>query len=151
MHRSSFDAPTDTGPVAPSIGQTPIAERMLNHAKTNPIKTGIVGTGALVFVAASLVNPVLAVAGFSFMGPAAASAAAAWQSSIGLVQAGSFFAWCQSVAMGGAAGAIMTAQGMGATAAGLGILDAIRSAGLNDEEARQVIWNLFVQSVRKVE
>jgi hypothetical protein len=47
--------------------------------------------------------PVLGVAGFVATGPVAGSAAAAWQSSIGLVEAGSLFAWCQSAAMSGAA------------------------------------------------
>jgi hypothetical protein len=44
---------------------------------------------------------VLGAVGFSTTGPVAGSLAAGWQSSIGLVQAGSIFAWCQSVAMGG--------------------------------------------------
>ncbi len=47
--------------------------------------------------------PVLGLAGFAASGPVAGSAAVAWQSSTGLVQAGSLFAWCQSAAMGGAA------------------------------------------------
>ena len=47
--------------------------------------------------------PVLGAVGFTVVGPAAGSAAAAWQASIGAVEAGSLFAWCQSVAMGGAA------------------------------------------------
>jgi hypothetical protein len=47
--------------------------------------------------------PVLGAAGFAATGPVAGSAAAAWQSSIGLVEAGSLFAWCQSAAMSGAA------------------------------------------------
>ena len=33
----------------------------------------------------------------------AGSAAAGWQASMGVVEAGSLFAWCQSAAMGGAA------------------------------------------------
>lgn len=48
--------------------------------------------------------PLLGAAGFAAAtGPVAGTAAAAWQSSIGVVQAGSLFAWCQSAAMGGAA------------------------------------------------
>lgn len=46
--------------------------------------------------------PVVGVAGFAATGPVAGSAAAAWQSSIGLVEASSLFAWCQSAAMSGA-------------------------------------------------
>jgi hypothetical protein len=41
--------------------------------------------------------------GFAAAGPVAGSVAAAWQSCIGLAKAGSFFAWCESAAMGGAA------------------------------------------------
>ena len=47
--------------------------------------------------------PVLGLAGFAATGPVADTAAAAWQSSLGIVQAGSLFSWCQSAAMGGAA------------------------------------------------
>ena len=47
--------------------------------------------------------PVLGLVGFTAAGPAAGSAAAAWQASMGVVEAGSLFAWCQSAAMGGAA------------------------------------------------
>ncbi|KAF2193606.1 hypothetical protein K469DRAFT_532952, partial [Zopfia rhizophila CBS 207.26] len=84
------------------------------HVKAHPVSSGITAVGLGVFGAASLINPALGVAGFSVVGPTAGSAAAAWQSSIGLVQAGSFFAWCQSAAMGGAAaGTIMAAQGAG--------------------------------------
>ncbi|PVH91822.1 hypothetical protein DM02DRAFT_468089, partial [Periconia macrospinosa] len=77
-----------------------------------------VGLG--LFGLASLVNPALGIAGFSALGPTAGTAAAAWQSSIGVVQAGSVFAWCQSAAMGGsAAGTIVAMQGVGAGVTGL--------------------------------
>lgn len=56
--------------------------------------------------------------GFSAAGPVAGSVAAGWQGSIGLVQAGSLFAWCQSAAMGGAAvTGIIAAGASGLTAA----------------------------------
>ena len=54
-------------------------------------------------IASLVALPILGAAGFAAAGPVAGSAATAWQSSIGLVQAGSVFAWCQSAAMGGAA------------------------------------------------
>ena len=67
---------------------------------------------------ASLVAlPILGAAGFAAAGPVAGSAAAAWQSSFGLVQAGSVFAWCQSAAMGGAA--VNGILAVGATGGGL--------------------------------
>ena len=47
--------------------------------------------------------PVLGLVGFTAVGPAAGSAATAWQASMGVVKAGSLFSWCQSAAMGGAA------------------------------------------------
>ncbi len=47
--------------------------------------------------------PVLGTIGFAATGPVAGSTAAAWRASIGLVEAGSLFAWCQSATMGGAA------------------------------------------------
>ena len=47
--------------------------------------------------------PVLGAAGFGALGPVVGSSAAVWQASIGAVEAGSLFAWCQSAAMGGAA------------------------------------------------
>jgi hypothetical protein len=76
--------------------------------------------------------------------------ATVWQSSIGLVQAGSLFAWCQSAAMGGtAAGAIIGAQGVGASAAGLGILGGIRGGWRSEEALRQTVWSLFEKNVRK--
>ena len=103
----------------------------------------------MTFGIVSLVNPVLGIAGFSALGPTVGSAAAAWQSSIGLVQAGSFFAWCQSVAMGGAAaGAIAATQGV---AAGVGVagLAALGSATLSDSSDE--IWTMFSEKVRKAE
>lgn len=54
--------------------------------------------------------------GFSAAGPVAGSAAAAWQSSIGAIQAGSLFAWCQSAAMGGSALGWIQAGGIVGTA-----------------------------------
>ena len=58
--------------------------------------------------------------GFGAAGPLAGSAAAAWQSSLGLVEAGSFFAWCQSAAMGGAAVGGILATGLAGVGAAVG-------------------------------
>ena len=49
--------------------------------------------------------------GFTATGVAAGSIAAAWQSSIGNVAAGSLFAWMQSTAASGAAWAVPWAMG----------------------------------------
>jgi hypothetical protein len=143
---------TDTKPTELPTGQTSVFGKVLAHFKAQPLTSGISIAGVLVFGAASLINPALGIAGFSALGPAASSAAAAWQSSIGLVQAGSFFAWCQSAAMGGsAAGAIIAAQGVGASAAGLGILGGIRGGDTDEEAVIRMVWNLFRKNVRKAE
>jgi hypothetical protein len=47
--------------------------------------------------------PILGAARFVAIGPIASSTTTAWQSSIGLVEASSLFAWCQSAAIGGVA------------------------------------------------
>ncbi|GMG16903.1 unnamed protein product [Aspergillus oryzae] len=72
------------------------------------------GTG-LALATAPITGPaILGAVGFSAAGPVAASFAAAWQSSIGVVQAGSLFATLQGAAMGGAAaGTFITASNIG--------------------------------------
>ncbi len=67
--------------------------------------------------------------GFGVAGPVAGSAAAAWQSSLGLVEAGSIFAWCQSAAMGGAAVSGILATGL----AGAGVAVAVAVTGALDD------------------
>ncbi|MCJ1309065.1 hypothetical protein MMC25_002720 [Agyrium rufum] len=63
--------------------------------------------------------PTLFLVGFGTAGPVAGSLAASWQSSIGLVQAGSLFAFLQSAVMGGGAA---TFAGWMAGAGGLTIM-----------------------------
>ncbi|KAB8212792.1 hypothetical protein BDV33DRAFT_186137 [Aspergillus novoparasiticus] len=72
------------------------------------------GTG-LALATAPITGPaILGAVGFSAAGPVAASFAAAWQASIGAVQAGSLFATLQGAAMGGAAaGTFTTASNIG--------------------------------------
>lgn len=74
-----------------------------------------VGSTGLVLATAPITGPaVLGAIGFSTTGPVAASLAATWQSSIGVVQAGSLFATLQGAAMGGAAaGTFTTASNIG--------------------------------------
>lgn len=72
----------------------------------------------------------LGAVGFSAAGPLAGSTAAAWQSGIGLVQAGSIFAWCQSAAMGGAAVGGIIGAGVG----GAGVLAGAMTLGMLDAE-----------------
>lgn len=65
---------------------------------------------------------VISAAGFGSLGPAAGTAAAAWQASIGNVAAGSLFATLQSAGMGGAAalGAVVGVSIVSAGVIGLG-------------------------------
>lgn len=92
--------------------------------------------------------PILGAAGFAAAGPVAGSAAAAWQSSIGLVQAGSLFAWCQSAAMGGAAvGGIVACGAAGGSVAlaatGAGV------AGGQTELTPEKLKEMFLMVYRK--
>ena len=80
-----------------------MGHRIRAYAKAHPFLLASQIVGGVGVIASLVALPILGAAGFAAAGPVAGSAAAAWQSSIGLVQAGSVFAWCQSAAMGGAA------------------------------------------------
>ena len=82
-------------------------------------------SGVTVSAVALAAPAMLGAAGFGILGPAANSLAAGWQSSTGLVQAGSLFAWCQSAAMGGAAASTIATAGFlgaGVTASATAVL-----------------------------
>jgi hypothetical protein len=82
--------------------------------------------------------PLLAAVGFSALGPVASSGAAAWQASIGAVEAGSLFAWCQSVAMGGAAiNGVFAAGAAGAGLVGAGVLGGVIEGQGDELEAAE--------------
>jgi hypothetical protein len=83
--------------------ETNIFRSISNYAKAHPVLTGIQTVGLTLSATPFFVVPVLGVMEFTAVGPAAGLLAAAWQASIGAVQAGSLFAWCQSAAMGGTA------------------------------------------------
>ncbi|KAE8363036.1 hypothetical protein BDV27DRAFT_130505 [Aspergillus caelatus] len=98
-----------------------------------------VGGAGLALATAPVTGPaVLGAVGFSSTGPVAASLAAAWQSSIGIVQAGTWFATLQSAAMGGAtAGTFTTASNIG-----IGIMgSAAVGTQLNDKKRRLSVGN----------
>lgn len=90
------------------------------YIREDPVSFGLQVAGVTAVAGAIATLPVLSAAGFSTAGPLVGSTAATWQSSLGLVQAGSAFAWCQSAAMGGAAVNNIIAIG----AAGAGVVDA---------------------------
>ena len=104
--------------------------------KARLISTGatMLGLGLTVVVTAALAVPILGAVGFAAAGPVAGSAAAGWQASIGAVQAGSLFAWCQSAAMGGAAMGGIQAAGVagfaGAAMGGGAAVGGIQAAGV---------------------
>ncbi|MCJ1254776.1 hypothetical protein MMC24_002592 [Lignoscripta atroalba] len=88
---------------------------LVRYIKSHPYLFALQSTGLAVTTVALGAPLILGAAGFGALGPVAGSAAVAWQSSMGIVQAGSVFAWCQSAAMGGAAaGGIMAAGAVGA-------------------------------------
>jgi len=81
--------------------------KFAQYVEDNPVRFGLQVAGAVVSTAAVVAVPFLGVFGFgvfgfSAIGPVAGSVAAGWQASIGVVEAGSLFALCQSAAMGGA-------------------------------------------------
>ncbi|KAF4626819.1 hypothetical protein G7Y89_g11333 [Cudoniella acicularis] len=111
-----------------SRGKASFQETITNYVKTHPLLFTAQVLGGIASLASLAVVPVLGLAGFSAAGPVAGSAAAGWQSSVGLVQAGSLFAWCQSVVMGGAAVGGLLVTGL----AGAGVAVGATVAGALD-------------------
>ena len=71
------------------------------------------------------------------MGSAAGTAVTPWQASLGLVEAGSLLAWCQSVAMGGAAaGGIQVVGAISLAIAGTIRISIIDISGIQGELMR---------------
>lgn len=87
-----------------------------DYAKAHPILTGIQVAGLTLSAVSTFAVPVLGWVGFTAAGPVAGSAAAAWQSSIGLVRAGSLFSWCQKAAMSGSALGVIKLAGVAGAA-----------------------------------
>ena len=90
--------------------------------------------------------PVLGLVGFGATGPVLGSAATAWQSSIGAVQAGTLFTWCQSAGMGGAAfnGIVAAgATGGGVAMAATGAAAARGQAIMTPEEIKELFLKAY--------
>jgi len=102
-----------------------LLSRIAGYIKEHPVLFGLKVAGGIASLASVLALPILGAVGFGVAGPVAGSAAAAWQSGIGLVEAGSIFAWCQGAAMGGAAVNGIVATGI----AGAGVVGAAGMAG----------------------
>ena len=115
-----------------------MGSKAAGYIKKHPILFSLQVAGGIASLASIIALPILGAVGFGVSGPVAGSAAAAWQSSIGLVEAGSFFAWCQSAAMGGAAvGGILatglTGAGVAVGAALTGALDGVDATTLKEK------------------
>lgn len=115
--------------IANPVTVGPFPSRVKSYMTTHPVKFTFQVLGGVVSIASLAAMPILGAVGFAAAGPVAGSAAASWQASIGVVQAGSFFAWCQSAAMGGAAAIGITAAGVGGltVTAGATALQALES------------------------
>ena len=115
-----------------------------DYISAHPIRFGLQCAGMVVGVSATVALPILGAAGFGALGPVAGSSAAAWQASIGAVEAGRLFAWCQSAAMGGAAvngigAAGLAGGGIALSSTAVGVL----MDGSVDEGDRKKLIKLF--------
>ncbi|KAL9636825.1 MAG: hypothetical protein Q9204_002107 [Flavoplaca sp. TL-2023a] len=81
-------------------------------ARAHPYRAFCVFGGITIFGLTLAIPAILEIVGFGALGPVAGSIATGWQSSMGLVAAGSPFAFLQSAAMGGAAMGVMTGIGV---------------------------------------
>lgn len=79
----------------PTKDDSTFFERLRDYAKQNPTAFGFQAAGLALGIISMAVVPFLGAIGFTAIGPAAGSIAAGWQASLGIVQAGSLFAWCQ--------------------------------------------------------
>jgi hypothetical protein len=87
---------------------------------------------------------ILGAVGYSAAGPLASSTTAAWQASLGAVQAGSLFAWLQGATMGGAAAAPIAATGLaGAATAVVGVLPGLLTNRKELGKAGKVVAGTF--------
>ena len=119
--------------------------RVESYMRAHPYRFALQAAGALVGTAAVLTPAILGVVGFGALGPVAGSAAAGWQGSIGAVQAGSVFAWCQSAAMGGAAVNGIIATG----AAGGGVVALATAGAVGQDDEAEVLLKTFREVYRK--
>ena len=78
-----------------------VLKSIRNYVRAHLVRTDIQVIGLTLSALSFLAVPVLDDVGFT-AGPAADSAAAAWQASIEVVETDNLFAWCQSAATGGA-------------------------------------------------
>ena len=85
---------------------------MSNWVRAHPYRAFCIFGGVTILGLTVAIPAILQIVGFGALGPVGGSIAAGWQSSLGLVVAGSPFAFLQSAAMGGAAMGVMTGIGV---------------------------------------
>lgn len=117
------------------------------YVKAHPYLFAAQVTGALLATAAAAAPAILGAVGFGALGPIAGSAAAGWQASVGIIEAGSLFAWCQSAAMGGAA--VNTIIATGAAGGGLAVAATAAAAGQSEGLDVDALFNKFKEVFRK--
>ncbi|KAF2091847.1 hypothetical protein K490DRAFT_20123, partial [Saccharata proteae CBS 121410] len=76
-------------------------KKVLDWMKQHPYETACIILSTIILINPAVLAPFLSALGFTATGPAAGSLAAAIQSIMGSVQAGSLFAILQSAGMGG--------------------------------------------------
>jgi hypothetical protein len=123
--------------------------KLTNYIKEHPLLFGLQIAGGVASLVSVVTLPILGVLGFAATGPIAGSVAAGWQASIGLVQAGSFFSWCQSAAMGGAAVGGILATGL--TGAGVAVSATVAGAldVMGDEEPLSDVRQMFLEAWKR--
>lgn len=117
-----------------------LRDRLLNYARSHPYLFALQASGGFISAVSFGAPLILGGVGFGALGPVAGSVAVGWQSSIGIVPAGSFFAWCQSAAMGGAAASGIFAAGVAgaSTAAGATLAGFLTKADVGNMTEEQI-------------
>ena len=119
--------------------------RVKRFAKEHPYQFWGIVLGLMLTVISATILPML---GFSAAGPVAGSIAAGWQSSIGIVSAGSLFAFLQSAAMGGAAMTGFVGFGVGGLA--LASFAAVTAIGNDRLRRARDVGNPVIERATKV-
>ena len=118
-----------------------------SYINAHPYLFALQTTGVLAGTVAAVTPAILVAAGFGALGPVAGSAAAGWQASLGIVEAGSLFAWCQSAAMGGAA--VNTVIATGAAGGGVAALVTAGIAGQSGTADMDELMEKFKEVYRR--
>ncbi|CUS12240.1 unnamed protein product [Tuber aestivum] len=109
-----------------------VKDYAVRYAKEHPY---LLALNVGLTVAGLVIPPFLGVLGFTRAGVGAGSAAAAWQSSLGVVAKGSLFSFCQSIGATGSASMVMAASNISWAVGGLTALwDGFGKGGDEGEE-----------------